>query len=157
MIVAVDPGSYESAFVLMDGLRIVNKAKVANERLLEALGQPGFRTDDDVLVIEVIDISYSFSGKEVFGTVFWSGRFAQAWGGRFHKLNRASIKAHLTGRATAKDGDVIKALTNRFGVKGTRDAPGYFYGFNRDVWQAYAVGVTAYDTGLTSDPTKSKL
>ena len=31
--------------------------------------------------------------------------------------------------------------------KGTKKAPGWFYGFSGDMWQAYALGVTYIDLG----------
>ena len=51
----------------------------------------------------------------------------------------------------ANDKRIKDALVSRFakGVqnmgKGTKKNPGWFYGFKKDLWQAYAVGITYYD------------
>ena len=39
-----------------------------------------------------------------------------------------------------------QALKDRFGDKGTKKKPGHFYGFSKDIWQAYALGVYWIDT-----------
>ncbi len=53
----------------------------------------------------------------------------------------------------AKDRNVTQALVDRFsysrhkakGGSGVKADPGYFYGFKKDIWQAFAVGVTYLD------------
>lgn len=160
MIIAIDPGCSESAFVLLDeeeepgALRIVNKAKVDNADLLEALRnwEP---KPNQVLVIEMMWASYGMGvGMEVFQTCFWAGRFVEAWGGRFRQMNRASIKTHVCGTPRAKDGNVRAAMIERFGPIGTKKAPGPLYGFKADLFQALAVGVTALET--VEDPEQFK-
>ena len=54
--------------------------------------------------------------------------------------------------AKAKDSNIRQALVDRFAPgqpnygKGTKAQPGWFYGFNADIWQAYALAVYAADT-----------
>lgn len=152
MIFAIDPGTFESAYVRMDeDCRPVRFGKIPNEELLCMVRQADWPKDD--LVIEMVQ-SYGMAvGKEVFDTVFWIGRFWEA-GSRFASRNliyRREEKIALCGSAKAGDANIRQALVDRFayGVpnkgKGTKKDPGWFYGFRADMWQAYAVGVTWRD------------
>ena len=83
MILAIDPGTFESAFVRMDGdYRPVSFGKIPNEELLQRIYGA---EKEDRLVIEMV-ASYGMAvGKEVFETVLWIGRFWEAFpstGGR---------------------------------------------------------------------------
>lgn len=73
MILAIDPGTTESAFVLWDGQRAVECGFHNNDeilRVVESSGGCGLR-----LAIEQVR-SYGMAvGKEVFDTVHWCGRF----------------------------------------------------------------------------------
>jgi hypothetical protein len=48
----------------------------------------------------------------------------------------------------AKDSNIRQALIDRFGEVGIKKNPGWFYGFKKDIWQAYAVGITYHDLYL---------
>ena len=66
-------------------------------------------------------------------------------------MPRMEVKKHLCHNHQAKDSNVIQALVDRFAYgepnrgKGTRKAPGFFYGFKADVWQSFALAVTYFD------------
>ncbi len=150
MILAIDPGTFESAFVRMDGdYRPVSFGKIPNEELLQRIYGA---EKEDRLVIEMV-ASYGMAvGKEVFETVLWIGRFWEAFPGEKKALlYRREEKMTLCGSAKAKDANIRQALIDRFaygvpnGGKGLKNAPGWFYGFRADVWQAYAVAVTYAD------------
>jgi hypothetical protein len=53
--------------------------------------------------------------------------------------------------SSAKDSNITQALIDRFAMgrpnrgKGTKAEPGWFYGFRKDIWQAYALGVLEAD------------
>lgn len=146
MILAIDPGNIESAYAFMDGcdLQPIDCAKIENEELLKDF----HRYTCDTVVIEMV-ASYGMPvGVEVFETVFWIGRFyekARACGMKVERVFRKDVKLNLCMNPRAKDANVIQALKDRFGDKGTAKNPGWFYGFSKDIWQAYAVGVTYYD------------
>ena len=160
MILAVDPGSTESAFVVVgEDCRPRLADKIPNRELLELLD----RDLGDALAIEMV-ASYGMPvGAEVFETVYWVGRFAQRWNHRFadrdeaQLVYRRDIKLHHCGSVRANDANIAQALVDRFAPgepnrgKGTKAAPGWFYGFHSDLWQAYALAVYVYDT--QKDPT----
>lgn len=136
---AIDPGPVSSAFVLFDGRRVVDHGQLKNE---EPLAQP-YTT-----VIEQIESMGMAVGAEVFETVFWSGRFAQA-SRPFDRVTRRAVKLHLCGSMRAKDQHIRQALIDRFGGKaeavGTKKAPGPVFGISSHRWAALAVAVTWCD------------
>lgn len=163
-ILAIDPGPVESAYAFVEAATCKPIAfdKLENTTLLQALRvgalPDGKLFDPDYVAIEMIS-SYGMPvGVEVFQTCVWVGRFAEAvhhgWWPRKHvRLTpRGAVKRLLCGTTTAKDSNVIQAVKDRFapGVrnygKGTKDEPGFFYGFKKDVWQAYALAVHTSDT-----------
>lgn len=155
MILAVDPGCLESAYVLMEfkDMKPVEFGKVDNSLLLGKIIYEFNFTD---LAIEMVD-SYGMAvGKEVFETVFWIGRFWEAASRSANcrnltKIYRKDEKLNLCGSMQAKDSNVRQALIDRFAQhdfkngKGKKDNPDWFFGFKADIWQAYAIGVTYCD------------
>ena len=160
MIIAIDPGPTESAFVLFDGDKhAMSKrtwkdeafSKRPNAYVLDMVRvRAKYGDPHDVLVIEMI-ASYGMPvGREVFDTCVWSGRFAEAW--HFETLRdavtitRPAVKLQICGSMRAKDGNVRAALIDRFGGKeraiGKKKTPGPLYGVSGDVWAALAVAVT---------------
>jgi len=142
-ILAIDPGNVQSAFVLWDGEKIIHFAKVENEYLKSQL----FCSNEeyDICAIEMV-ASYGMSvGQTIFDTCVWVGRFYE----NAHNVNlvfRKDVKMHLCGQTRAKDSNIIQALKDRFGEKGTKKNPGLTYGLSKDVWQAFALAVYFYDT-----------
>ena len=161
-ILAIDPGNKESAFVLLDrDLRPLDKGKVKNEDLRSCVASSLdlYKTDEQACVHLAIEMIASYGmavGADVFETCVWIGRFIEqlssvpqilpAW-----MVYRKSEKTYLCGSPRATDTNIIQALVDRFAPgqpnhgKGTKKDPGWFYGFKKDIWQAYAVGVTFYD------------
>jgi len=88
-------------------------------------------------------------GAEVFETVFWSGRFAQAWSRRFERMPRREIKQHLCHSARATDANIRQALIDRFGgtekAIGKKKTPGPLYLLKGHLWAAFAVAITWWD------------
>lgn len=156
-VYAIDPGYEQSALVVFDGQAVVNHQTVPNAQLLDEISDRT-RSAQHVLVIEQIASFGMPVGEEVFETVFWSGRFAQAWEG-YHatmpvdRLKRHAIKMHLCGNTRAKDANIRQALLDRFGpgkerAIGRKAAPGPLYGISGDEWAALAVAVTWWDQQL---------
>lgn len=156
-ILAIDPGNVQSAYAVLEDktLRPLASAIIPNAQLLGLL--EGYCSPDDTaLVIEMV-ASYGIAvGETVFETVFWLGRFYEA-GEHFAKrdrLKRMNVKMNLCHKANAKDANIRQALIDRFAVydkkrgTGTKSNPDWFHGFRRDIWQAYAVGVTYHDLSM---------
>ena len=90
-------------------------------------------------------------GAEVFDTCVWIGRFHEAIFGGADLIYRREVKLHHCGTSKAKDSNITQALADRFAPgqpnhgKGTKADPGWFYGFAKDAWQAYALAVLVAD------------
>lgn len=156
-ILAIDPGNVQSAYVILDSKLIpISFGKMDNEfmycevvdNIVEIL-ESGGKVD---VAIEMI-ASYGMPvGVEVFDTVRWIGKLEERLKQFPVKLiYRREEKLNLCHSAKANDATIVQALIDRFapGVpnkgKGTKKQPGWFYGFKKDIWQAYAVGVTYRD------------
>lgn len=147
LILSIDPGPTESAWVLYDATekRLVEFAKEDNQVVASNINR--LRTDCDHLAIEMI-ASYGMPvGAEVFETCVWIGRFVERWGGYgWTPIKRHAVKTHLCHDSRAKDGNIRQALIDRFGPPGTKKAPGVTYGISGDCWAALAVAVTYTET-----------
>ena len=152
VVLAIDPGPEKSAFVAWDGKTVVEHGIETNDDLIAiikglntALKNSGAAVGSATLVVEQIK-SYGMAVSDsIFDTVFWSGRFAQAWKGNWVRIPRMDVKIHLCHDSRAKDTNIRQALIDRFGVPGTKKDPGMLYGIKADEWAALAVGVTFYD------------
>lgn len=142
-VLAIDPGSAQSAWLRFEGDRPQGFGITANDVLVRALRTGGL---PEVVVIEKVE-SYGMAvGAEVFDTVLWAGRFAEA-AHRVHVvlLPRRAVKLALCGDSRARDANIRQALIDRFGgsaAVGRKAAPGPLYGIRRDVWSALAIAVT---------------
>ena len=152
MLIAIDPGTTESAYVVLAENYVPLVAdKLPNEDLCEILGAYGAT---DTIVIERL-ASYGMPvGREVLETCEWVGHFARiaTWNNaRVEYLYRREVKLHLCDDPRAGDTNIRRALISRFARndlrtgKGTGKRPDWFYGFHDDIWQAYALGVTWMD------------
>lgn len=142
IIAAIDPGTRESALVIWDGYGIIEARFSPNDEILSYL-RSGFAAD--LLVVEQVE-SYGMAvGRDVFETVWWAGRFCEAWRGRFEMVPRRTVKLHLCNSMKAKDANIRQALLDRFGPQGTKKAPGLLYGITSHKWAALALAVTVHD------------
>ena len=145
MILAIDPGNERSAYVVWDGQVVLSAETLRNDDLLETIVRNG---EIGPMVIEMI-ASYGMAvGKTVFETVFWIGRFCEAYGGEWHRVFRKDVKMHLCGSMRAKDSNISQALRDRFGEKPTKTRPNPVYGdikLKSDEWQAFGLAVTWWD------------
>jgi len=153
-VLAIDPGTTQSAYVVYDGGRspgsVIDFGISENERVLEM-----FRTtygDPHDIAIEMV-ASYGMAvGREVFETCVWIGRFHESFGGAEY-VYRKDVKMHLCQSMRAKDGNIRQAILDLYppsgGGKtpqvGTKSEPGPLYGVSSHVWSALAVAITYSD------------
>ena len=166
MILAIDPGNNESGYVFTkDNLEVIEKGKIQNNDLLKKLEWFNFydSLNKTHIAIEMI-ASYGMPvGVEVFETCVWIGRFQQELFNMGCKeddiryIYRKDEKMNLCQSMKANDTTIKQALVDRFAPgqknygKGTKKEPGWFYGFAKDIWSAYAVAVTYYDMYLKGE------
>lgn len=143
-ILAIDSGNIESGYCLIDSetYKPIEFGKIDNVQLLMKV----IELDYDYLILEMI-ASYGMPvGASVFDTCVWIGRFIQARKcPDYDYIYRKEEKMNLCGSMKAKDSNIRQALIDRFGVVGTKKNKGFFYGFKKDIWAAYAVGITWLD------------
>lgn len=137
-------GNIESAYVLMEEntYRPIEFGKIDNTQMLFKIKELNY----DKMIIEMI-ASYGMPvGAEVFDTCVWIGRFVQARKSSIYDyIYRKEEKMNLCQSMRAKDSNIRQALIDRFGNVGTKKNQGFFYGFKKDIWAAFAVGVTYLD------------
>lgn len=156
-ILAIDPGNIESAYCLIEKetYKPIEFGKLPNDVMLDKVRDLEY----DTLVLEMI-ASYGMPvGREVFDTCVFIGRCigVREYEVAKEKINRRKTpaaydfiyrkeeKINICGSMKAKDSNIRQALIDRFGVVGTKKQQGFFYGFAKDIWAAYAVGVTYLD------------
>jgi hypothetical protein len=142
MLIGIDPGPRESAFVVWDGARVVRACDMANAELAEYLDSAS-----SPVACEWIESFGMAVGREVFETVFAIGTFSQH--ARLRLVPRRDVKMHLCQSVRAKDGNIRQALIDRFGEVGTKKNPGPLFGISQHRWAALAVAVTAHDLPAT--------
>lgn len=146
-VVAIDPGNELSAYVVLDGEKLVEFGKIENQALLERI--PFLRVMDEHLAIEMI-ASYGMPvGREVFETALWVGRFVQAWQHPKHApytlVYRREVKLHVCSNPRANDSNIRRALIDRWGGDAATKKGGALYKVSKDVWAALGVAVTWAD------------
>jgi hypothetical protein len=150
IVYGLDPGTTESALVGYDDTtrRVCYASTKPNGDLLSWLTMAPSEIQD-MLVIEQIQAMGMSVGASVFETVFWSGRFAEAWPGTWDRVSRRDVKLYLCGSMRAKDANVRQALLDMFGgpdAKGTKAKPGPLHGVKGHEFAALAVAITWLDT-----------
>ena len=138
IIFAIDPGPTHSAYVrLGEGGVLLSFDKLSNDdMLLECRGLC------DVCVIEQVASMGMAVGAEVFETVFWSGRFAQAVRfERVRRIKRHEVKMALCGNMRAKDPNIRQAIIDRYGGPACVRKGGALYRVSGDCWSALAVAL----------------
>lgn len=155
-ILAIDPGPQESAWVLMQDLKIHSCNKESNEAIRKALDFDEW--EQTILAMEYA-VAYGRSGRDVSDTAFESGRMVEAAKSCYLGITRSKVRGHLCGRY-GSDAKIIEKLIERFChdiyqkwvdkqltrqkmINAAREK--YFHEFKADIWQAYALGVTYFD------------
>ena len=144
-ILAIDPGPVQSGWCVFDGAPVEAGIEANCTLCAKLCGDFGFL---DHVVIEQFKCYGMAVGDTTIDAIRWSGRFEER-GSRPGRpcvyIPRATIKAHICGSARAKDGNVRRALLDRW-PKGNKATPGPTYGYKRDMWAALALAVTWWET-----------
>ena len=149
ILLAIDPGPTETAYVAWDGTDIFLKDKCANDGVLSVVHDFGVNPHNRCVIEKIASFGMPV-GAEVFETVYWSGRFAQMFGAeRVDRITRIEVKSHLCHSARATDANIRQAIIDRFGGKnaaiGRKAMPGPLFGVKADLWSALAVGLVWWD------------
>lgn len=143
-VLAIDPGSEQSAWVRVAHGIPVAFAKAPNHDVLDVVK---LLAPHDYIAIEWPH-NAGPGGATILDTAAWAGRFLQRWndaGGRTPALvYRNSIKAHLLGTTRGNDTAVRRAIIDRFVAEhGGRE---HLTGIANDVWQALACAIAFDET-----------
>lgn len=158
MILAIDPGPETSGYVIWDG-RAVLEAQSArpNGDLLWRVNEYAHDLEDQPsaqLAIERVACYGAPVGDTVLETVYWSGRFAQAWcryrSSEVVRLRFGDVALHHCHSRRAKESYVRQVLIDRFGLPGTKQSPGVFYRVHGHAWSALALAVAVADLRTTA-------
>lgn len=152
-LLAIDPGTHQSAYCLMDEeYRIIDAAKVVNDDLIRYIY--AHAPEIDHIAVEMIACYHMPVGAEVFETCVMIGkieRVAEHMEISHSRVYRSEEKGCIAGDSKAGDKEIRAGLIRRFAEhdlkrgKGTKKDPDYFYGFADDMWAAFAVGVVYLD------------
>lgn len=150
-LLAIDPGTSQSAYIVFDIERKIplHNGTLPNRDLQSDLTRkpPIFRCE--CMAIEQVTGSGMIAGNEIFETAYWSGVFCQAWeqstGLPFMRIPRQTVKKHVLGKATGGDPEVTAALYKYYGgaVKGigSKSLPGPMAGIKSHERSALAVAI----------------
>lgn len=155
LILAIDPGPTESAWVRYDSesKRVVSHGKCENNAVRSDVNR-WFNREGACweVVCEMVACYGKPVGVEVFQTCITIGRFMEICCGQMHLLTRADVKKHLCHKVVGVNDSVLRQrLIDIFGpgkdaAIGVKKTPGPLYGIRADEWQALAVAVTFAET-----------
>ena len=162
-ILAIDPGTIESAIVQWDVGRVIHSEIVPNNQILAALML--VPPENCSLCIEMV-ASYGMPvGREVFETCVWIGEFKRQWKITTRRdarlIYRRDVKLHHCASAKAKDANIRQALIDKYGKpwtwnvldpnkpatgKNRMKVEGVTFGLHDDLWAAFALATYASET-----------
>ncbi len=121
-VIAVDPGTTMSGWCLIENGLPVDWGWHPNEQVKTMLAKitrdARFSDQEEpLLVIESIAFYGRAVGKDVFRTVWWSGRFVEAHGGMYVEMPRTDVKMALLGQAKGTDAEIRAAVQDIYGGK----------------------------------------
>jgi hypothetical protein len=136
-LLAVDPGTTESGYVVLDDDGSITAAGVLpNEEILATI----YGWNDDVAV-ERFEARGMSIGDDSVVTILWTGRFVEA-AERFVLVKRSEVKTFLCGTQKAKDTNIRQALVDLIGPPGNKANPGPTYLVKSHAWAALGVAAT---------------
>lgn len=186
VVLSIDPGNKQSAWLLYDGERPLEFGKTPNEEMLVCFYDAIWQAN--TLAIETLKPRGMPTSFEEMQTQLWAGRFIQAWGGPFEQIFRHNVKMHHCGQARAKDSNIRASLIDRFGGEsmaiggkkcqqckgkgwagrsrepcgscggsGWLHPPGPLHGIAQDCWSALAIATYWWDRNALEPVTQGEL
>jgi len=153
-IFAVDPGTVESGFCLLEQGQPTVTGTRYNGEIVQMLRNLQNSSEKSKIVL-AIEQMQSYGGPvstDVFQTLIWSGRLQEAGensGLQVVYLPRVRVKTHLCNKPNATDAEVWAAVCKRYGVayeRGKRAPAGsVLHGIAGDARQALALALLLYD------------
>lgn len=140
MIIAIDPGTTQSGWCLVDGHKIIRSGVDDNNWIKACLHDwPAHQ-----MAIEMI-ASYGMPvGKETFETCVWIGRFMENFSGETELIYRKQVLKHFgIKEPKGADAKIRQLLIKKFGDAGTKSKPGPTFGITSHAWQALSIAATA--------------
>lgn len=128
IILAIDPGPTKSAWLTFDTETDdpVNWGHDTNEAVLDNINYQDV-VYAERLVLEQVAAMGMDVGKDVFETVFWTGRFFQGWNERMRysetrekmdhadRIKRMEVKMHICHDSRAKDKNIRQSIIDMYG------------------------------------------
>lgn len=158
-VIAIDPGNNQSALCIIDAntLRPLKIMLAENNEVRNFIRE--LQTDEfDYAAIEMLQSYGNLIGKDILDTAVWIGRFYEVLKRKLVKdptmIYRKEEALHICQSARAGDTEIRRALIDRFCThdfrtgRGTIKNPDFFKGFKKDLWAAYAVGLTYIETKM---------
>ncbi len=158
-VIAIDPGNTKSALCIIDveTLKPLYTLYAENDEVRKFVKD--LKTDEfDYAAIEMMQSYGNLIGKDVLDTAVWIGRFYEVLKRKLGKdpamVYRKEEAVHLCNTVRNGDKEIRRALIDRFCThdfrtgRGTIKNPDFFKGFKKDLWAAYAVGLTYIETKM---------
>lgn len=114
-LLGIDPGTYESAYCVLEGGIPTMAAKISNEALLVLLR---IEAVAPTVVIETIFPRGQAVGIETMTTQLWAGRFweaAEHRGCNVHSIDRQDVRFAICGSLDTRDSSVRQGLIDYYG------------------------------------------
>lgn len=154
LIIGIDPGTTQSAYVAWDGEFIRELGTEPNATVAKYL-----RTIDLDACVCIESVAYygASVGREVFETCFWMGRFFQIARDRVgprqvSRLSRNAVRKHLELKKSGNYKNVKAALERRL-----QRQPEDWHNLRSHQWSALAVAVTWWNTERVRQPLKGQV
>lgn len=121
-ILAIDPGTTKSGYVVWDGNTVLEAAEAGNNRLRAIVAAHARAGSIDEIAIEVMTNTHgNEAGKTVTQTIFWSGRLFETYvlcrsNGKHdpYQVDRSDVARYLCGGKVYGDKEISQALDKRF-------------------------------------------
>lgn len=154
MLYAIDPGYTHSALVGIEPeehFQVILHTYLENEEMCAYLKESA---DTSPLIIEMFEARGMPIGQDSIMTVWWSGRFFEAWDGTAYILPRRDIKIHVFGSTRGVNDAVVRRyLIDRYGPEekvavGSKKNPGPLYGMTPHERDALLVGIAWWELNI---------